>query len=85
MMLRPFGIVLLCGTCFLSYVESVAQELNLEHVSSAFDRPVFGTFAPGESNRMFVLEQHTFKLSSSAFNDNLDVLPIRHGKRVTAL
>ena len=33
--------------------------LNLEQVSTGLNRPVFATSAPGDSDRLFVIEQHT--------------------------
>ena len=36
-----------------------AQNLTTELVAQGFARPVFATFAPGDTGRLFVCEQHT--------------------------
>ena len=51
------------GLAMLLVSSSVAQPaMSVTRVASGFSRPVFGTVAPGDSGRMFVIEQHTGRI-----------------------
>ena len=58
------------------WASTLSAQLNLtfEHVSSAFERPVFATVAPGDSERMFVIESHTGRIRIMNLSDG-SVLP----------
>ena len=52
--------VALCIQILLVADNGFAQNsMNIELISFDFERPVFATFAPGEPDRLFVIEQHT--------------------------
>ena len=50
-----FGLQMLL---FVS-VASAQNSMSIQLISFDFDRPVFATHAPGEPDRLFVVEQHT--------------------------
>ena len=49
-------------TAFIGTASGQFNEICFERVTNAFSRPVFATFAPGDSGRMFVVEQHTARI-----------------------
>ncbi len=50
--------------CGLSTVIANAQPptMTVQRIASSVSRPVFGTCAPGDANRMFIVEQHTGRI-----------------------
>jgi glucose/arabinose dehydrogenase len=63
--MRTFCVSLAVGLMMLSRSASLAQTptpLASEPIASGFDRPLFVTAPPGDTNRLFVLEQHTGRI-----------------------
>ena len=58
------------GSCLLlGTSQCLAQTLTLEQVTSNLNRPVYATHAPGDSDRLFVLEQQTGNIQILNLND----------------
>ena len=58
------------GSCLLLGAnQCFAQTLTLDQVASGFSRPVYATHAPGDSDRLFVLEQLTGRIQILNLND----------------
>jgi glucose/arabinose dehydrogenase len=81
-----FNLTIVGISTILASSESQAQSLGLERVSNSFVRPVFATYAPGDSNRLFVVEQHSgnieiLDLTTGATNANpfITISPIDTG------
>jgi glucose/arabinose dehydrogenase len=60
-------ILVLTTICLAASGSSLAlgqtgANLAAQRIASGFDRPVFATAAPGDTNRIFVLEQHTGRI-----------------------
>ena len=53
----------------LASSDCYSQALTLEQITNVLDRPVFATHAPGDSDRLFVLEQQTGDVQILNLND----------------
>ena len=57
--LKIFSVAIGILIAFATSASFAQSSMTLEQVGTGFARPVFATQAPGDSSRIFVLEQHT--------------------------